>query len=90
MLVCSDVTKRFGGVHALSHVDLEVRPGEIVGLIGQNGAGKTTLMDCISGFHTTDSGRITFRNTDVTDWTPSRRARGRLGAPSRKPDCSRP
>lgn len=79
VLVCRDVTKRFGGVHALSHVDLEVRPGEIVGLIGQNGAGKTTLMDCISGFHTIDSGRITFRNTDVTDWTPSQRARGRLG-----------
>jgi ABC-type branched-subunit amino acid transport system ATPase component len=79
VLVCSDVTKRFGGVQALSHVDLEVRPGEIVGLIGQNGAGKTTLMDCISGFHTTDSGRIIFRNTDVTAWTPSQRARGRLG-----------
>lgn len=79
VLVCTDVTKRFGGVQALSHVDLEVRPGEIVGLIGQNGAGKTTLMDCISGFHTTDGGRITFRNTDVTDWTPSQRARGRLG-----------
>jgi ABC-type branched-subunit amino acid transport system ATPase component/branched-subunit amino acid ABC-type transport system permease component len=79
VLVCSDLTKRFGGVQALSHVDLEVRPGEIVGLIGQNGAGKTTLMDCISGFHTIDSGLIVFRNTDVTAWTPSQRARGRLG-----------
>ncbi len=79
ILVCTDVTKRFGGVEALSHVDLEVRPGEIVGLIGQNGAGKTTLMDCISGFHTVDAGRILFRGHDITDWAPSERARGRLG-----------
>jgi branched-chain amino acid transport system ATP-binding protein len=79
VLRCLDVTKRFGGVNALSHVDLEVRPGEIVGLIGQNGAGKTTLMDCISGFHEVDGGRIVFRDTDVTDWSPDERARGRLG-----------
>ncbi len=79
ILVCTDITKRFGGVQALSHVDLSVRPGEIVGLIGQNGAGKTTLMDCISGFHSIDTGRIEFRNTDVSDWKPSERARGRLG-----------
>ncbi|MCP4435535.1 MAG: ATP-binding cassette domain-containing protein [Actinomycetia bacterium] len=79
ILVCSDLTKRFGGVNALSHVDLEVRPGEIVGLIGQNGAGKTTLMDCISGFHSVDSGRVLFRDTDITDWAPNERARGRLG-----------
>ncbi len=79
ILVCSDITKRFGGVQALSHVNLEVRPGEIVGLIGQNGAGKTTLMDCISGFHTIDEGTITFRDTDITDWAPNERARARLG-----------
>ncbi len=79
ILVCTDVTKRFGGVNALSHVDLAVRPGEIVGLIGQNGAGKTTLMDCISGFHLLDSGVITFRDVDVTNWAPNERARGRLG-----------
>ncbi len=79
VLICENVTKRFGGVQALSHVDLEVRPGEIVGLIGQNGAGKTTLMDCISGFHAVDGGRIRFRDVDVTEWSPSERARGRLG-----------
>jgi len=79
VLVCSGVTKRFGGVNALSHVDLEVRPGEIVGLIGQNGAGKTTLMDCISGFHTVDEGTVQFRGVDITDWAPNERARGRLG-----------
>ena len=79
VLVCADVTKRFGGVQALSHVDLSVAPGEIVGLIGQNGAGKTTLMDCISGFHQVDGGTITFRGVDVTAWAPFERARGRMG-----------
>lgn len=79
VLSCHGITKRFGGVNALSDVDLEVMPGEIVGLIGQNGAGKTTLMDCISGFHTIDGGIVTFRGVDITAWQPFERARGRLG-----------
>lgn len=79
VLSCRGITKRFGGVNALSDVDLEVMPGEIVGLIGQNGAGKTTLMDCISGFHTIDGGVVMFRGVDITEWQPFERARGRLG-----------
>jgi len=88
VLQCRDVTKRFGGVQALSHVDLTVHAGEIVGLIGQNGAGKTTLMDCISGFHSLDpdpgapgrgDGAIVFRGVDVTRWTPAERARSGMG-----------
>ena len=50
VLECDGVMKRFGGITAVNHVDLELREGEILGLIGQNGAGKTTLFDCISGF----------------------------------------
>ena len=79
VLVCRGINKRFGGVSALSDVDLLVESGEIVGLIGQNGAGKTTLMDCISGFHDVDGGTVSFRNVDITDWAPFERARGRLG-----------
>jgi branched-chain amino acid transport system ATP-binding protein len=79
VLECRGIQKRFGGVVAVDDVDLVVRPGEIVGLVGQNGAGKTTLVDCISGFHRVDGGSIVFRGHDVTVWRPFERARGRLG-----------
>ena len=79
VLECRDVVKRFGGITAVDHVDLQVRDGEIVGLIGHNGAGKTTLMDCISGFNAIESGRIVMRGIDITDWAPHERARGGLG-----------
>lgn len=78
VLACRAVTKRFGGVHALSSVDLELHAGEIVGLIGQNGAGKTTLMDCISGFHVLDGGRVELGGIDVSSHAPFQRARSRL------------
>ncbi len=79
VLECQGVTKRFGGVIAVDHVDLQVAPGEIVGLVGQNGAGKTTLVDCISGFHSIDGGTVRFRGRDITNWAPYERARARLG-----------
>jgi branched-chain amino acid transport system ATP-binding protein len=76
VLECRGVVKRFGGITAVNDVDLQVRDGQILGLIGHNGAGKTTLMDCISGFLPIDSGRIHVRGHDVTDWAPHERARG--------------
>ena len=79
VLECRDVVKRFGGITAVDHVDLEVRAGEIVGLIGHNGAGKTTLMDCISGFLPIESGRIILRGVDVTEWPSHLRASGAMG-----------
>jgi branched-chain amino acid transport system ATP-binding protein len=78
-LECRGVSKRFGGITAVSSVDLALGRGEIVGLIGHNGAGKTTLMDCISGFNAIDAGRILLRGVDVTEWQPHERARGGLG-----------
>jgi ABC-type branched-subunit amino acid transport system ATPase component len=79
VLECVEVVKRFGGITAVDNVDLQLRDGEIVGLIGHNGAGKTTLMDCISGFLDIDGGRIKLRGVDITDWAPHERARGALG-----------
>ncbi len=79
VLQCRGVTKRFGGIVAVDDVDLDLRDGEIVGLIGHNGAGKTTLMDCISGFLPIEGGRIGVLGMEVTDWQPHERAVGGLG-----------
>lgn len=73
-LAVHDLSVSFGGIRALSEVSFEVAPGEIVGLIGPNGAGKTTLLDVISGFVSTDSGRIDLHGIDVTGRAPQRRA----------------
>ncbi|HUQ39360.1 MAG TPA: ABC transporter ATP-binding protein [Acidimicrobiales bacterium] len=64
------VSVRFGGVHALERTSLEVRSGEVVGLIGSNGAGKTTLMDCVSGFVRPQEGRILVMGQDVVGLAP--------------------
>jgi branched-chain amino acid transport system ATP-binding protein len=71
--------KRFGGITAVDEVDLQLREGEILGLIGHNGAGKTTLMDCISGFNQLDGGRIFLQGKDVTEAAPHERALSGLG-----------
>jgi branched-chain amino acid transport system permease protein len=68
------LTVRFGGVRALIEVDLDVAPGEIVGLIGPNGAGKTTFVDAVCGF-TPSRGEVLLDDTDVTGEPPHRRAR---------------
>jgi branched-chain amino acid transport system ATP-binding protein len=79
ILECREVVKRFGGILAVDHVDLELREGEILGLIGQNGAGKTTLFDCVSGFLPIDCGRVLLRGEDITDLPPYQRAERGLG-----------
>ncbi|GEP56651.1 branched-chain amino acid ABC transporter ATP-binding protein/permease [Reyranella soli] len=59
------VTKRFGGLQALAGVDLDVREGEIFGLVGPNGSGKTTLINVISGFYPLTSGTITLDGAEI-------------------------
>ncbi|MBB5221853.1 ribose transport system ATP-binding protein [Amaricoccus macauensis] len=58
VLALVDVTKTFPGVKALKGVSIDVRPGEIVGLVGENGAGKSTLMKILSGVYQPDGGQI--------------------------------
>jgi ABC-type branched-subunit amino acid transport system ATPase component len=60
------VTKRFGGLVALSEVTLDLRPGEIHGLIGPNGSGKTTLLNLLSGYYRADGGEIRFDDAALT------------------------
>jgi branched-chain amino acid transport system permease protein len=66
VLVCDDVRKAFRGVQALRGVSLEVREGEILGLVGPNGSGKSTLINVVSGHHRADGGRIVVGGVDVT------------------------
>jgi ABC-type branched-subunit amino acid transport system ATPase component/ABC-type branched-subunit amino acid transport system permease subunit len=73
------VSVSFGGIRAVRDVDLEVREGQVVGLIGHNGAGKTTLMDLISGYLRPASGRIFLGGDDVTELSPDLRAAAGLG-----------
>jgi branched-chain amino acid transport system ATP-binding protein len=74
VLAAANVSVRFGGVHALTEVDLEVQQGQLVGLIGSNGAGKTTLVDAITGF-VGYSGRVELDGRDLGGLPPHARAR---------------
>ncbi|MGD0487724.1 MAG: ABC transporter ATP-binding protein [Syntrophorhabdales bacterium] len=73
------LTKHFGGLAAVSQVDLDIEEGQIVGLIGPNGAGKTTVINLISGFLRPTSGKIIFDGKDVTGKKPHLRARMGMG-----------
>jgi branched-chain amino acid transport system ATP-binding protein len=70
MLEIENVSKRFGGVQAISGVSAYLKEGEVVGLIGPNGAGKTTLFNLISGFIKPDQGTIAFENRNITGLKP--------------------
>jgi branched-chain amino acid transport system ATP-binding protein len=66
------VTKRFGGLVAVSDVSFNLAEGEILGLIGPNGAGKTTLFNVVNGVYKADQGTITFAGRDITRCSPDR------------------
>ena len=70
MLSVNNLTKRFGGLVAVSSVDLEVKEKEIVSLIGPNGAGKTTLFAMVAGFLKADEGEINFEKASVVGLKP--------------------
>jgi branched-chain amino acid transport system ATP-binding protein len=75
VLELSGVSKRFGGLQALSEVSLSVSSGKVLGLIGPNGAGKSTLVSCITGVLRIDGGTIRFKDCDIQRLPPHRRAR---------------
>jgi simple sugar transport system ATP-binding protein len=65
VLRVEQVAKRFGPVTALRDINLRLRKGEVLGLLGDNGAGKSTLIKILSGFHKPDEGRIIVRGEEV-------------------------
>lgn len=77
LLVGTGLTKRYGGVLAVTDVDIHVGEGEVLGLVGPNGAGKTTLVDLICGTQSSDSGNLTLDGRTLSG-PPSRRARAGL------------
>ena len=66
ILQVKGLTKSFGGVRALDHLDLEINKGEILGLIGPNGAGKSTAFNVISGYLKPSAGKVVFKGEDIT------------------------
>jgi ABC-type branched-subunit amino acid transport system ATPase component len=70
ILILEEITKEYGGLRALDHVSLKVGKGIIKGLIGPNGAGKSTLFHLISGMERPDSGKIYFKNKEITTLEP--------------------
>ena len=65
ILTMKGIDKSFPGVQALDHVDLEIRKGEVLALMGENGAGKSTLMKVLTGIYKKDSGTITYEGKEV-------------------------
>jgi ABC-type branched-subunit amino acid transport system ATPase component len=74
-----EISVSYGGVRAVDDVSFSANRGEILGFIGPNGAGKTTVFDAVCGFVGTEGGRVIVDGTDVTELTPTDRARRGLG-----------
>jgi ABC-type uncharacterized transport system ATPase subunit len=75
VLGAKDLTKSFGGIRAVDHLDLTLARGELRCLIGPNGAGKSTLFGLLSGLHRPDAGHIVFKDEDITNLKPFQRVR---------------
>ena len=75
ILKVAHLNKAFGGLQATNDVSYEMQAGELSGIIGPNGAGKSTFFNLLSGYHKVDSGRISFKGKDITNWPPHRISR---------------
>jgi branched-chain amino acid transport system ATP-binding protein len=79
LLRCEDLSRRFGGLTAVSRLTLELRRGEVHAVIGTNGAGKSTLINMLSGEIPSSEGRVWLGAQDITAWSQPRRARAGVG-----------
>lgn len=79
ILKAENLSKAFGSVQAVASVTVEVRRGEILGVLGPNGSGKTTLFNLLTGVHMADSGSVLFNGRDITNEKPHRRSRFGIG-----------
>ena len=74
LLSLRGVTRIFGGLTAVDHIDLDLGQGELVSIIGPNGAGKTTLFNLVTGLDRPDAGEVRFEGQDITGLSPERLA----------------
>lgn len=79
ILQVQNMTKSFGGIHAVDHCTFSISEGSVSGLIGPNGAGKTTLFHLLSGLLSPDDGHIYFFKKNITRCSPHKRARKGIG-----------
>lgn len=85
LLELKNLSKSFGGIHAVNNVSFSVNRGEILGLIGPNGSGKTTCINIISGVYTLDSGEVIFDGKPIQHESIYRRARAGVGRTFQSP-----
>ncbi|HUK14270.1 MAG TPA: ABC transporter ATP-binding protein [Thermoanaerobaculaceae bacterium] len=78
ILATRAASKVFGGLAAVNSVDMEMEPGQILGLIGPNGAGKTTFVNLVTNLSPATSGQVFFKRREITAWPPHRIARAGL------------
>lgn len=72
LLKVTDLTKRFGGIVAVDHVNVTVNRGEIISIIGPNGAGKTTVFNMLTGVYEVDEGKIVFEGQEIQNQKPKK------------------
>jgi branched-chain amino acid transport system ATP-binding protein len=75
----TNLSKSFGGNAAVAGIDIDIKPGEIVGLVGPNGAGKSTIFNLITGFLRPDSGTVRFKGDNISGLRPDQIARRGIG-----------
>lgn len=85
ILRVESLVKRFGAFRALDGISFDLRPGEVLGLVGPNGSGKTTCINVISGLHAADEGRVTFEGHDLGAVAPHRRAQAGINRTFQSP-----
>jgi len=79
ILTAEGLSKAFGSVRAVSDLSMDVRKGEILGILGPNGSGKTTLFNLLTGVHKPDGGRVVFGGRDITRLSVHERCRMGIG-----------
>ena len=72
ILTVQKMTKQFGGLTAIDHLDLEIREQSIHSIIGPNGAGKTTFFNCVTGFYRPETGEVLFNGRSIVGLLPDR------------------